>query len=272
MRDELISRWNLDLGNIRQHLDKILSGIDFPKNMRGRPFKRKPKTYVKLLVLKEYFGCSLRKAECLLSERIDHSVLHFWEKRLDKQFIERLVGSIAKRLKIGYDFSFVDSTMFTTWKNRFADLHIMARISKETVYPVSIFFGKASPSNAVKATLVEGSGKVLGDRWYDDNKTFKVLIKNGYTPIVKAQRTRCSGSWRRKARIVYDKRVYRQRGRGESIFGSLTNEFGDRLKSVRPDVTMTRIACRFIVYLVKLIMRQRTCSTTASFVVTFWNY
>jgi len=87
-------------------------------------------------------------------------------------------------------------------------------------------------------------------------------MKHGYTPIIKAQRTRCSGHWRKKARIVYDKRIYRQRGRGESIFGSLTNEFGDRLKSVRADVTMIRIACRFIVYMVKLIMRQGSCSVS----------
>jgi len=37
-------------------------------------------------------------------------------------------------------------------------------------------------------------------------------MKHGYTPIIKAQRTRCSGHWRKKARIVYDKRIYRQRG------------------------------------------------------------
>jgi len=46
MRHELTPRWNLDLGNINDYLDKILSGIDFPKNKRGRPFKRKPETYI----------------------------------------------------------------------------------------------------------------------------------------------------------------------------------------------------------------------------------
>jgi len=52
-------------------------------------------------------------------------------------------------------------------------------------------------------------------------------------------------------------RRYRQRGRGESIFGSLTNEFGDRLKTVLVETSITRIGCRFAIYLVKLCMRMK---------------
>ena len=256
MRSQLIPRWNLDLGHINKCLDEVLSGIRYPRNKRGRPYKRKPVEYIKLVVIKEYTTCSLRKAENLLTEKIDHSVIHFWEKKIPKEFIEKLVKQIAKKLNIGYDFSFIDSTTFSTWRNRGIEVHTFARISQDTVYPVSIYFGKVSPSKAVSNVLVSGEGKVLADRWYDDNKTFRVLIKRGYTPIIKAQRTRDSGYWRKKARKVYDKRIYRQRGRGESIFGSLTNEFGDRLKSVLRETTMTRIGCRFIVYLVKLYMRQ----------------
>jgi hypothetical protein len=48
---------------------------------------------------------------------------------------------------------------------------------------------------------------------------------------------------------------YRQRGRGESVFGSLTNYFGDRFKTINIQVTQTRTAVRVLVYQVKLLMR-----------------
>jgi len=51
---------------------------------------------------------------------------------------------------------------------------------------------------------------------------------------------------------------YRQRGRGESLFGSLTNQFGDRL-NVRNKIAMqTRIATRIFCYQVKLLIRCKS--------------
>jgi hypothetical protein len=51
------------------------------------------------------------------------------------------------------------------------------------------------------------------DRWCDDSKMSRIMIKHGYTPMIKAQRTRHTGHWRKKAGIVHDDRICRQRGR-----------------------------------------------------------
>ena len=82
----------------------------------------------------------------------------------------------------------------------------------------------------------------MADKWYDVNGVFEIMFRNGYIPLVKPQRGRGGGYWRRKARKIFRKewRRYRQRGRGESIFGSLTNAFGDRLRTSRDDVTELR--------------------------------
>ena len=103
-RNGPLPRWNLDLGNINAFLDEILSDIDFPRNRRGRPYKREPKTYIKRIILKEFFSCFLRKAENILEERIDHSVIHFWEKKLSENFMEKLVKRVAKFLDTDYNF------------------------------------------------------------------------------------------------------------------------------------------------------------------------
>jgi hypothetical protein len=120
-------------------------------------------------------------------------------------------------------------------------------------------FGKTSPSIATKDCIVKGIGHIYADAWYDDNKSFKIIIKQGYEPIVKANKDRSKGYWRHKARKLWrnikNKFAYRNRGRGESIFGTLTNWLGDRLKTSRIDTSITRIGARIIAYLVKIYMR-----------------
>ncbi len=54
----------------------------------------------------------------LLGVRIDHSVLHFWEKKLSP-YIEEITNEILKELqKLEYSESFVDSTVFTNKKEK----------------------------------------------------------------------------------------------------------------------------------------------------------
>jgi len=76
--------------------------------------------------------------------------------------------------------------------------------------------------------LIEGNGDLLADAWYDDNLAIKTMFQHGYRPIIKPNQSRSGGYWRRKARKLYShptgKQKYRQRGRGESPFGSLTVE------------------------------------------------
>ncbi|RMD66612.1 hypothetical protein D6817_03755, partial [Candidatus Pacearchaeota archaeon] len=49
--------------------------------------------------------------------------------------------------------------------------------------------------------------------------------------------------------------AYRQRGRGESLFGSLTNEYGDRIKARNTRAIETRVAARVLAYQIKLLIR-----------------
>ena len=97
------------------------------------------------------------------------------------------------------------------------------------------------------------------DRWYDDNKSVGIMFESGYTPIIKPNSGRYRGHWRRKARKIYysDELRYRQRGRGESPYGSLTNYYGDRLNTTLTQTTKTRIAARIVAYLVRLYIRIR---------------
>jgi hypothetical protein len=85
------------------------------------------------------------------------------------------------------------------------------------------------------------------------------MFQSGYEPIIKPNSIRYHGYWRRKARRIYFKDIlrYRQRGRGESPYGSLTNSYGDRLKTILESTSKTRIAARIVNYLVKLYIRVK---------------
>jgi len=98
---------------------KVFDTIDIDFNSMDIP---KPKVHdirmiTKALIVKEFEGLSLRSAEVraekLLGVRIDHSVLHFWEKKL-APYMEEIVNAILRELhKLEYSESFADSTVFS---------------------------------------------------------------------------------------------------------------------------------------------------------------
>ncbi len=79
-------------------------------------------TIIKALLIKEFENHSLRSAEIriqnLLGIRIDHSVLHFWEKNLSSS-MEEILNKVLERLQsMEYTDSFIDSTIFTNKKEQ----------------------------------------------------------------------------------------------------------------------------------------------------------
>ncbi len=96
-------------------LDIDFDSMDIPK-----PKVHDIKTIIKALIVKEFEGLSLRTAEVrsekLLGVRIDHPVIHFWEKKLTP-YMEEIVNLILKELHaLEYSESFIDSTIFTNKK------------------------------------------------------------------------------------------------------------------------------------------------------------
>ena len=111
----------------------------------------------------------------------------------------------------------------------------------------------------VREAVPSGEELTYLDAGYDDNDTIRVMFKKGYAPIVCPNKNRWEGCWRKKARKLYRMRKhklgYRQRGRGESLFGSLTNQFGEGL-NVRNEIAMrTLMATRIFCYQTKLLVR-----------------
>jgi hypothetical protein len=237
----MLKRWDPEINDLKVFLNALNELINEPINRskRGRKPKHDLRSYLKLIIIKEANKASLREAEIKYSkiickERIDHSVIHYWEKKFDSNLIERLVKNLGNKIEkiLDYAFSILDSTKFTSWNKNLIEFHLLIRKSKENIYPVSIAFGSEflTPLRAI----VNGKGELFIDSWYDNNLILKHIFKAGYLPIVKPNKSRNRKYWRRKARKIWNnlKDRYKQRWIGESIFGSLTNWLGDRLKTI----------------------------------------
>ena len=266
----MYNRWCSEIHDLNlafSNLHRLVQQLMPKRKGRGRKPKRSLTKYVELIVLKEYDERTLRGAESHLSryvcnERVDHSVIAYWENKEEVRKIIAEIVSLAGALlqkNLSSIFTFVDATKFSNWKWDEFNIHVCNKIANGTLYPVGISFLTKSVSEPVYEAVPNGSGLAYLDAGYDDNKTIGVMFRKGYTPIVCPNKGRFHGYWRRKARKLYrmpEHRLgYRQRGRGESLFGSLTNQFGDRLNVKSLFAMQTRVASRVVCYQIKLLIR-----------------
>lgn len=264
----MLHRWNTKVNNLNFALHEVkrLTGrLIRKKKGRGRNPKHNPTLYAEVIVLKELSNRNLREAELDLSanvvgERVDHSVISYWENKPEMADCLKIIISRAGQLLdalLTREYTFVDSTKFTSWKVEEIEIHVCNRIAKETIYPVGISFLTNSVRDPVKEAVPVGKGELLADAWYDERKTIQLLFEKGYEPLICPNKRRSRGYYRKKARKLYKQRreIYKQRSRGESMFGSLTNEFGDRLNAVNKPCMQVRILSRIISYQIKLLIR-----------------
>lgn len=266
----MLSRWCNEINSINLaffNLKRICRKAKFLNEGRGRKPKREIEKYAFILVLKEFDKRTLRGAEEHLSkfvfnERVDHSTLSYWENnpkmiKLLQMFIV-IAGALLDDI-LSSLFTFVDATKFTSWKIKETFVTVCNRISKETVYPIGISFKNKTVSEPVEECVPNGNRILYADAGYDDNKTLGVLFDKGYIPVVCPNKNRWKGHYRKRARKIYHQPVhrfgYRQRGRGESLFGSLTNCYGDRFNVINSESMMIVTASRIICYQIKLLIR-----------------
>lgn len=266
----MLYRWCSEIHNLNlafSNLHRLIQQIAPKKKGRGRKPKRSLAKYIEIIVLKEYDERTLRGAETHISryvcnERIDHSVIAYWENKEEVKGIIAEIVSLAGAVlqkHLSSIFTFVDATKFSDWHINEINIHVCNKITNGTLYPVGISFLTKSVSEPVYEAVPNGNGLAYLDAGYDDNKTIGVMFQKGYTPIVCPNKNRWRGYWRKKARKLYrmpEHRLgYKQRGRGESLFGSLTNQFGDRLNARNLFAMQTRVSSRILCYQIKLLIR-----------------
>jgi hypothetical protein len=96
---------------------------------------------------------------------------------------------------------------------------------------------------------------MLGDGAFNARPILNTIASRGYIPMVKRGSRSPRGYGARIRDRAYDEALYAYRNAGEGIFGALTVELGDRLKTRRRGPTKTRTHLRIIIYCLKILMR-----------------
>ncbi|MEM3061760.1 MAG: hypothetical protein QW265_05080, partial [Candidatus Bathyarchaeia archaeon] len=256
----MLRRWSgeaYDIELLMSILELVLESIDLESMLKKKP-KRKVKLYLKALVAKEMLKLSLRYTESWASlyfnERIPRSTLSYWE--LNYGFlVSRLLGIMLGLLcLISYDYTVLDSTKFTDWYKTTHETFICTRVKLgEALFPV---YASLTDSEVEFFRGVPvGFGSIFADAAFDAKQALNSLVSKGYVPIVKP-RENSSRGYKAKIRDKYfNEEDYKLRNVGEGIFGGLTIEFGDRLKTKRKESTNTRIMLRLVVYCLKILAR-----------------
>jgi len=233
----MLNRWCneiYDLNVAFSFMERIVQRSKIVKGGRGTKPKHSVSKYAIILVLKEMKNENLREAEFDLTklvckERVDHSVLSYWENKEEmSKIISKFIviaGALLQRI-LSSEFSFLDSTKFRgldVEEMKLIEVTVCNRICKETVYPVGISFLRENVVAPVKEAVPVGTGKMKADAWYDEKKTIKLLFDLGYIPIICPNKRRSSGYYRKKAREIYrlpeNKLAYRQRWEEKAYLG-----------------------------------------------------
>ena len=123
----MLYRWDTkhnDLNIALLEVKRLSQKLIRKKEGRGRKPKHNLVKYAQLIFMKEFSdGISLRKAEVRLSEfvvgeRVDHSVIAYWENKPEMARLLNIIliraGKLLKKL-LSNLFTFVDATKFSTW-------------------------------------------------------------------------------------------------------------------------------------------------------------
>jgi len=191
----MLHRWCNEVFDINLALfqmRKVVRKSKIIKGGRGAKPKRDVSVYALVIALKEYDERTLRGAEAHITklihkERIDHSVISYWENKEEMpeiiaQFIN-VAGAMLERY-LSSLFTFVDATKFSSWRMEEVNIHVCNRIANGTVYPIGLSFTTGSVAKPVSEAVPSGNGLAYLDAGYDDNKTIGVMFRKGYTPIV----------------------------------------------------------------------------------------
>jgi len=109
----MLKRWGPEIDDLKLFLNALNELINepIPRSKRGRKPKHDLRSYLKLIIAKEATKSSLREAEIKYSkiiykERVDHSVIHYWEKKFDSNLIEKLVKNLGNKIEKILDYAF----------------------------------------------------------------------------------------------------------------------------------------------------------------------
>jgi len=255
------------------------------RSKRGRPPKLSSREYLAVCVVYVCLDLTYREVEgfapAFLDETVDHSNVGKVFKRLRPSYVKLVLGLLRKRLKghAEFDFYFVDSTGISTPRLRtrvkalkkvrereFYKLHVLAGYSSEASALVVLAARLTKPNVTDGSQLayllrgLKGEGKrLLGDSAYDWKRNIELSLKRGFKPLFRPRDIEYHGVFRKMVLRDFkqNKKLYRQRGIGEAIFGGIENRYGAHTRCKRVRTKVLSMLLMLVAHNLRTLMRVR---------------
>ena len=165
----------------------------------------------------------------ILGIRIPKSTLNYWE--INYEFLIKEIKDVLMKILsyLDYCYTVLDSTKFTDWNKNLHELFLCVRVG-EALIPVSADLTNSEVEFV--SNIPHGKGIVLADGAFDARSVLNNIVFKGYFPFVKPTKIKPAGYGARIRDKIFNKSIYRFRAVGEGLFGALTIEFGERMKSL----------------------------------------
>ena len=228
------------------------------RSRRGRRPKFSARRHAAICATAQYFDYTYREVEgqalLMMPKTIDHSTVGWALKRIRAPYLKLLLlllsREINKLAKCG--IYMVDSTgvsttrlsrrkrvLKTTWGREFLKMHVLVGYSRPAG-ALAVVSARVTASNVADCTQLkrllegfEGRGEpLLADRGYDSRRNLEVAARHGFRPVIKPRAIGLHHRVRKKRFKEFrsNRRLYRQRGIAEAVFGGLENRYGSRTR------------------------------------------
>jgi len=269
----------------------------WPRSRRGRPPKLSSREYLAVCIVYVCFDLTYREVEGLapafLDETIDHSTFGKAFKRLKPSYVKLVLGLLRKKLMglVEIDFYFVDSTGVSTPRlitrvkalkkareREFYKLHVLAGYSSRARALV-VFAARVTKPNVTDGSQLryllrglEGEGRrLLGDSAYDWMCNTELAQKHGFNPLFRPRKVERHGLFRKMMLRDFrrNRKLYRRRGIGETVFGGIENRYGAHTRCKRVRTKVLSIMLMAAAHNLRTLMRIRAAEKSG-FIFVVW--
>lgn len=191
------------------------------------------------------------------------------------------------------DFYFIDSTGVSTPRlktrvkalkkvreREFYKLHVLAGYSSKAsalvVFAVRVTKPNVTDGSQLGYLLrsIDGGGKrLLGDSAYDWRRNIELALKCGFKPLFKPRDVEYHGMFRKMVLRDFkrNRKLYRQRGIGEAIFGGIENRYGAHTRCKRARTKALSMLLMLVAHNLRTLMRVRAAEKRG-FLFVMWIY
>ena len=269
------------------------------RSRRGRRPKFSARKHAAICATARYFDYTYREVEgqarLIMTKTIDHSTIGWALKRMRTPYLKLLLlllfGEINRIARC--EVYMVDSTGISTtrpsrrkrvlkmsWSREFLKMRALVGYSPQAG-ALAIASARVTAGNVADCTQlgrllegIQGMGEpLLGDRGYDSRRNLDVATRHGSRAVIKPRAIGMHHGARKKRFKEFgsNRRLYRQRGIAEAVFGGIENRYGAMVRCKLPTTKAASILLMAVAHNLRTLARVRAMKE-AGFLIILWIY